>query len=126
MGRTGKIWGYEHFDVEPDVITSAKVRGVSGSPGCRLINGKCCANVFIVLIRVQHEMDRRQQYEVSTWCRWFLGMFPRICNFIAGTVLVAPVEGGGHGYQTARAPPRLGQGSSCCARHLKRTYPLPS
>lgn len=26
MGRTGKIWGYENFDVEPDVITSAKVR----------------------------------------------------------------------------------------------------
>lgn len=26
MGRTGKVWGYENFDVEPDVITSAKVR----------------------------------------------------------------------------------------------------
>lgn len=26
MGRTGKVWGYENFGVEPDVITSAKVR----------------------------------------------------------------------------------------------------
>lgn len=25
MGRTGKMWGYQNFDVEPDVITSAKV-----------------------------------------------------------------------------------------------------
>lgn len=25
MGRTGKVWGYENFNVEPDVITSAKV-----------------------------------------------------------------------------------------------------
>ena len=26
MGRTGKVWGYQNLDVEPDVITSAKVR----------------------------------------------------------------------------------------------------
>lgn len=26
VGRTGKTWGYQNFDVEPDVITSAKVR----------------------------------------------------------------------------------------------------
>ena len=25
MGRTGKLWGYQNFDVEPDVFTSAKV-----------------------------------------------------------------------------------------------------
>lgn len=25
VGRTGKMWGYQNFDVEPDVITSAKV-----------------------------------------------------------------------------------------------------
>lgn len=28
MGRTGKVWGYQNFDVEPDVITSAKVGAV--------------------------------------------------------------------------------------------------
>lgn len=28
VGRTGKVWGYQNFDVEPDVITSAKVREV--------------------------------------------------------------------------------------------------
>lgn len=25
IGRTGKVWGYQNFDVEPDVIASAKV-----------------------------------------------------------------------------------------------------
>lgn len=25
IGRTGKVWGYENFDVEPDVVASAKV-----------------------------------------------------------------------------------------------------
>lgn len=25
MGRTGKVWGYQNFDVEPDVVTCAKV-----------------------------------------------------------------------------------------------------
>ena len=25
IGRTGKLWGYQNLDVEPDVITSAKV-----------------------------------------------------------------------------------------------------
>jgi len=24
MGRTGKMWGFEHFDVTPDIITVAK------------------------------------------------------------------------------------------------------
>ena len=28
VGRTGKMWGYQNFEVEPDVITSAKVRGL--------------------------------------------------------------------------------------------------
>jgi acetylornithine aminotransferase len=26
IGRTGKLWGYQNLDIEPDVITSAKVR----------------------------------------------------------------------------------------------------
>lgn len=26
IGRTGKMWGYQNFDVEPDVVASAKVR----------------------------------------------------------------------------------------------------
>ena len=27
MGRTGKMWGYENLDIEPDVFTSAKAIG---------------------------------------------------------------------------------------------------
>lgn len=27
MGRTGKIWGYQNLDANPDVITSAKALG---------------------------------------------------------------------------------------------------
>lgn len=32
IGRTGKVWGYQNFDVEPDVIASAKVRGIKFTP----------------------------------------------------------------------------------------------
>ncbi len=39
MGRTGKMWGYQHLGVEPDVITTAKALG-GGVP----IGGMVCKN----------------------------------------------------------------------------------
>jgi 4-aminobutyrate aminotransferase len=39
MGRTGKMWGFEHFDVEPDIITVAK--GIaSGLPVSAVVSDK--------------------------------------------------------------------------------------
>lgn len=44
MGRTGKLWGYQNFEVEPDVITSAKALGGGVPIGAMLCKEK--ANVF--------------------------------------------------------------------------------
>lgn len=44
MGRTGKIWGYQNFDVEPDVITSAKALGGGVPIGAMLCKER--ADVF--------------------------------------------------------------------------------
>ncbi len=39
MGRTGKMWGFEHFDVTPDIITVAK--GIaSGMPVSAVVADK--------------------------------------------------------------------------------------
>jgi len=39
MGRTGKMWGFEHFDVVPDIITVAKGIG-SGMPVSAVVSSK--------------------------------------------------------------------------------------
>lgn len=44
MGRTGKLWGYQNLDVEPDVFTSAKALGGGVPIGAMLCKEKC--NVF--------------------------------------------------------------------------------
>lgn len=44
MGRTGKLWGYQNFNVEPDVLTSAKALGGGVPIGSMLCKNKC--NVF--------------------------------------------------------------------------------
>lgn len=44
MGRTGKMWGYEHVGVEPDVFTSAKALGAGVPIGAMLCKDYC--NVF--------------------------------------------------------------------------------
>ncbi|MDJ0735812.1 MAG: aspartate aminotransferase family protein [Nostocaceae cyanobacterium] len=41
MGRSGKLWGYEHLGVEPDVFTSAKGLG-GGIPIGALMSKKFC------------------------------------------------------------------------------------
>jgi acetylornithine aminotransferase len=40
MGRTGKLWGYQNFDVEPDIITSAKALGGGVPIGAMLCKEK--------------------------------------------------------------------------------------
>lgn len=44
MGRTGRLWGYQQFDVEPDVFTSAKALGGGVPIGAMLCKDKF--NVF--------------------------------------------------------------------------------
>lgn len=41
MGRSGKLWGYEHLGVEPDIFTSAKGLG-GGIPIGAMISKKFC------------------------------------------------------------------------------------
>ena len=44
VGRTGKMWGYENFDIEPDGFTLAKGLGGGHPIGALLVNKK--ANIF--------------------------------------------------------------------------------
>ena len=44
MGRTGKLWGYQNLDVEPDAFTVAKGLGSGHAIGALLVKGN--ANVF--------------------------------------------------------------------------------
>ena len=44
MGRTGKLWGYQNFAVEPDIFTSAKALGGGVPIGSMLCKEFC--NVF--------------------------------------------------------------------------------
>ncbi|MFN6502283.1 MAG: aspartate aminotransferase family protein [Nostoc sp. DedQUE01] len=41
MGRSGKLWGYEHLGVEPDIFTSAKGLG-GGIPIAAMMSKKFC------------------------------------------------------------------------------------
>ena len=41
MGRTGKLWGYEHLGIEPDVITVAKGLGGGVPIGAMLCKASC-------------------------------------------------------------------------------------
>lgn len=44
VGRTGKMWGYENLDIEPDVFTSAKALGGGVPIGAMCCKDKC--NIF--------------------------------------------------------------------------------
>jgi len=45
MGRSGKLWGYQNLDIEPDVFTSAKALGGGVPIGALMARGDA-ANVF--------------------------------------------------------------------------------
>lgn len=45
IGRTGKFLAYQHFDVEPDIITLAKALG-GGFPIGAMVANKKCSNTF--------------------------------------------------------------------------------
>ena len=46
MGRTGRLWGYQHWGVEPDVMTLAKALA-SGIPIGAMVAREACARVMI-------------------------------------------------------------------------------
>ncbi|MCS7201283.1 MAG: acetylornithine transaminase [Dictyoglomus sp.] len=45
IGRTGKFLAYQHFDIEPDIITLAKALG-GGFPIGAMVANKKCSNTF--------------------------------------------------------------------------------
>ena len=45
VGRTGKLYAWEHFGVKPDILTSAKGLG-GGLPIGACLAGEKCANVL--------------------------------------------------------------------------------
>jgi predicted acetylornithine/succinylornithine family transaminase len=45
FGRTGRFWAYEHFGVEPDVVTLAKALGGGATIGACLAKPEACALV---------------------------------------------------------------------------------
>lgn len=45
IGRTGKLFAYEHFGIKPDLVTMAKGLG-AGLPIGGILFGKSCASVF--------------------------------------------------------------------------------
>ena len=46
MGRTGRLWGYQHWGVEPDVMTLAKALA-SGIPIGAMVAREACARVMV-------------------------------------------------------------------------------
>jgi len=45
FGRTGRFWAYEHYNVEPDVVTVAKALGGGTAIGACLAKSEACALV---------------------------------------------------------------------------------
>ncbi|WP_163362210.1 aminotransferase class III-fold pyridoxal phosphate-dependent enzyme, partial [Klebsiella aerogenes] len=45
MGRTGKLFAYMHYDIQPDIITSAKALG-SGFPLSAMLTTEDIASVM--------------------------------------------------------------------------------
>jgi acetylornithine/N-succinyldiaminopimelate aminotransferase len=46
MGRTGKLWAFEHYNIKPDVLTVAKGLG-GGLPIGAMIAAEKCKNLFL-------------------------------------------------------------------------------
>ncbi|MFR6563521.1 MAG: aminotransferase class III-fold pyridoxal phosphate-dependent enzyme [Eubacterium ventriosum] len=42
MGRTGKMYAFQHYNVKPDIITTAKALGCGVPVGAFVAGEKCC------------------------------------------------------------------------------------
>lgn len=47
LGRTGKLWGYQHFDISPDMMTVAKALGGGLPIGAALLSDKAAAAISV-------------------------------------------------------------------------------
>lgn len=47
MGRTGKLWAYEHYGIMPDIMTCAKALGCGVPVGAFVLNEKVAANSLV-------------------------------------------------------------------------------
>lgn len=47
MGRTGKLWAFEHYGIKPDIMTSAKALGCGVPVGAFLVNDKAAAHCLV-------------------------------------------------------------------------------
>ena len=56
MGRTGRWWAFEHYDIEPDVISSAKALQV----GATLANKKMFPAVNQMYLLEENERTRKK------------------------------------------------------------------
>ena len=47
MGRTGKMWAYEHYGIKPDIMTCAKALGCGVPVGAFVLNEKAALNSLV-------------------------------------------------------------------------------
>ena len=70
MGRTGKMWAYEHYGIVPDILTCAKALGCGVPVGAFLLGEKAAAAFIRVFNRKLFEQPEDQDHMLS-WSLWY-------------------------------------------------------